>query len=37
MPFFFDEGAAQPSGWHGLAQKPPVDWAGGGAPNLLGQ
>lgn len=26
MPFFFDETAAQPS-WHGLAQKPPVDWA----------
>ena len=27
MPFFFDENAPQPSGWHGLAQRPQSDWA----------
>ncbi len=27
MPFFFDESAAEPTGWHGLAQKPAVEWA----------
>ena len=27
MPFFFEEGAEAPSGWHGLARKPDVAWA----------
>ena len=27
MPFFFEETATGQPGWHGLAQRPPVEWA----------